>query len=229
MTPKPEWFDHLGRCCRAGLGALVVCALVTVANVGTADAAISLVKEVGSASSSALGSTLTITVPATGVARGDTIVLFAGTSGSSNAVSTVTDSRGNVYTVDARRSSTASSVNTNIVSAPVTTALVGGDTIRLTFNDSMSIRLAVATQWRGLATTGRLDRTATSQGNGTSLSSGTTAATTQASELGKIGFRDVAGGGASETSTSTTLTALPATWSTGHVWTDGQLSAWGGT
>ena len=46
---------------------------------------------------------------------------------------------------------------------------------------------------------------------------------------GKLAFRDVAGGGASETSTSTTLTALPATWSTGHAWTDGQLSAWGGS
>ena len=44
---------------------------------------------------------------------------------------------------------------------------------------------------------------------------------------GKVTFRDVAGGGASETSTSTTLTTLPTTWSTGRVWTDGQLSAWG--
>ena len=165
------------------LGGLLVCALVSLANAGTADAAISLVKEVGTASSSTLGTTLTITVPATGVARGDTIILFAGTSGSNNAVSTVTDSRGNAYTVDVRRSSTASSVNTNIVSAPVTTALVGGDTIKVTFNDTMSIRLALATQWRGLATTGRLDRTATSQSSGTSLSSGTTGATTQASEL----------------------------------------------
>ncbi len=157
--------------------------LVTVAHADPAAAAIGLVKEVGSASSSTLGTTLTVTVPSSGVARGDTVILFAGTSGSNNRVSTVTDSRGNVYTVDARRSSTTSSVNTNIVSAPVTTALVGGDTIRITFNDSMSIRLALATEWRGLAAGTRLDRTATNQASGTSLSSGTTAATTQPSEL----------------------------------------------
>jgi hypothetical protein len=62
---------------------------------------------------------------------------------------------------------------------------------------------------------------------GVSLQSGVTYWIGLLGPDGKLAFRDVANGGASETSTSTTLTALPATWSTGHAWTDGQLSAWG--
>ena len=46
---------------------------------------------------------------------------------------------------------------------------------------------------------------------------------------GKVANRDVAGGGLSETSASTTLTALPPAWVTGHVWTDGPLTAWVGS
>jgi chitodextrinase len=42
-----------------------------------------------------------------------------------------------------------------------------------------------------------------------------------------LGFRDTQGGGQSETSASESLTTLPATWSTGTVYQDGQLSAYG--
>ncbi len=62
---------------------------------------------------------------------------------------------------------------------------------------------------------------------GVSLQSGSTYWIALLGPDGTVNFRDVAGGGASETSTSTTLTTLPATWSTGHAWTDGQLSAYG--
>ena len=44
---------------------------------------------------------------------------------------------------------------------------------------------------------------------------------------GTIAFRDVVGGGASETSSQATLTALAPTWSTGTTYTDGPLSAYG--
>jgi outer membrane protein assembly factor BamB len=47
------------------------------------------------------------------------------------------------------------------------------------------------------------------------------------SGAGTIQFRDKSGGGASETSSSSTLTALPATWTTGARYTDGPLSAYG--
>jgi outer membrane protein assembly factor BamB len=44
---------------------------------------------------------------------------------------------------------------------------------------------------------------------------------------GTVSFRDVAGGGSSETSSVTTLTALPATWTTGTRYADGPISAYG--
>jgi chitodextrinase len=44
---------------------------------------------------------------------------------------------------------------------------------------------------------------------------------------GTIAFRDIANGGASETSLQTTLGALPSTWSTGAIYKDGPLSAYG--
>lgn len=44
---------------------------------------------------------------------------------------------------------------------------------------------------------------------------------------GSVQFRAVNGGGRSETSAQTTLTALPATWTTGAVWTTAPVSAFG--
>ena len=44
---------------------------------------------------------------------------------------------------------------------------------------------------------------------------------------GTVAYRDVLGGGVSETSAQSTLTALPAGWSTGTVYRDGPLSAYG--
>ena len=50
------------------------------------------------------------------------------------------------------------------------------------------------------------------------------------SGTGTVRFRDSAGsGGACETSAQTTLTALPATWTRGTVYTDGPLSLFGAT
>jgi chitodextrinase len=43
---------------------------------------------------------------------------------------------------------------------------------------------------------------------------------------GAIAFRDVSGGGASETSSQSSLSALPATWSTGTRYSDGPVSAY---
>ena len=60
------------------------------------------------------------------------------------------------------------------------------------------MRMALATEWSGIAPTGRVDKTATNMGNTAALSSGTTAATTQADELVVGSFAD----GANETFTA---------------------------
>ena len=62
----------------------------------------------------------------------------------------------------------------------------------------------------------------------TSVTSGTTywIAIMSPSGTGTIQFRDKAGG-SSETSSSSTLTTLPATWTTGVHYADGPVSAYG--
>jgi hypothetical protein len=63
-----------------------------------------------------------------------------------------------------------------------------------------------------------------------SVASGTTywIAVLSPSGRGTLQIRDKFGGGRSETSSQGALTALPQTWTTGHTWPDGPLSATGG-
>jgi hypothetical protein len=154
--------------------------------------AITFVREIGSATqqSYTAANTLTLTVAAPGVAQGNTIVLFAGNNYSGVTATGATDTKGNTYTVDSSRTSASNSVNTTVLSAYVTTALVAGDTIRLTYSTATQIRLALATEWNGIAPTGRVDQKATNAASSTAMTTGTTPATTQASELLVGAFSD---------------------------------------
>ena len=168
-----------------GLGFLLALVLGTWANGASGASSITFVKEVASTSQASYTytNTLSLTVPAGGVAQGDTIILFAGGSTTGNLVTSVTDTKLNIYTIDAQKSSTSTSVNTNIVSAYMTTGLSPGDTIKVTYSTTSAMRMVSATEWSGIAPTGRLDKTATNQGGSATLNGGTTAVTTQASEL----------------------------------------------
>ena len=61
----------------------------------------------------------------------------------------------------------------------------------------------------------------------TPVTSGTTYWVAVLGTGGTLRFRDKKSGGGSETSSQSTLSALPSTWSTGQVFTDGLLSAYG--
>jgi hypothetical protein len=170
----------------AAVSALVLVAALGLQTSNTQAAAnISFVKEVGSANynSYTFARSLSIKVPATGVAAGNTVIVTAGNSSSNVVVSSVTDSRGNVYSVDVTRSSNSTSTNTNIISSYISTPLQFGDTITVNFSGQASFLMALASEWSGIAQTGRLDQKATNQGGSTALTSGTTAMTTQATEL----------------------------------------------
>ncbi len=101
----------------------------------TSDPIISYVKNVGTNTNQASGNTtLAVTVPVAGVAQGNFLaVYFAEDADGTNP--TCADTRGNTYT----RQVNASSANTNAVArlaiftAPVTTALVSGDTITVSW------------------------------------------------------------------------------------------------
>src|SRR6185436_9288711 len=74
-------------------------------------------------------------------------------------------------------------VRTVIFSAPVTTALVAGNTITIS-HPAVAARTASASAFSGIGTVGRLDQTATKTGNTTGPNVGPTASnTSQADEL----------------------------------------------
>ncbi|HXH26290.1 MAG TPA: Ig-like domain-containing protein, partial [Candidatus Acidoferrum sp.] len=174
------------------LGSLYVVSAVALGGFSTltflqahATATISLVKEVGSINyaNAAAISSATITVPAAGVAQGNTIVMTVGNSGNDGVtVKSVTDSRGNTYTVDANKSQISFFENTAVASGYMATALQPGDKVIVTLTGTATIFAGLASEWSGIASTGRVDKAATNIATSSSLSSGSVA-TTQASDV----------------------------------------------
>src|SRR5262249_27102126 len=145
---------------------------------------IAFVQDLGVASAGNTGNSVALTVGSRGVAQGDTVVLWAGMSSKSIAISSVADSRGNRYTVDATVNHAVSSLNSYVASGYVATALLPGDTITVTFSVSLySARLVAGAVFRGIAQTARVDQGATASGSGTAPATATTPATSQADEL----------------------------------------------
>jgi hypothetical protein len=122
---------------------------------------------VGNIGQASCGSTsMSITVPAGGVAAGYRVVLRLGLrSGSSGAVS-ASDSRGNTYTVDA--DPVPASHPVVVLSAPVSTALASGDQITVNYPSGSSSAGLVADALSNVATSNAVDAA-----GGTSGSSGT--------------------------------------------------------
>jgi hypothetical protein len=156
---------------------------------------------IGTATSATSGTTIAVIVPAEGVAVNNTIIVAVAMDANTGSVS-VNDTGGNSYTVDKDIASGTdnTAVRTLVFSAPVTTALVSGNTITVTMPTTVG-KAVSASCFGGLVTATPVDQTASATGTSTSPSSGSTATTTQPDELviGAIGVE--------ETSTSaTTLT-----------------------
>jgi hypothetical protein len=157
----------------------VVAALVLFAQVGLGAA---FVGNIGTATKTQFGnSSLAITVGASGVTAGDSIIVgfasgtFAGAVGCS-------DTAGNVYNVDADRNNGGSG-RVTICSSHGVAALASGDTITVTYPAFSGYTSATANEFSGLLPSGALDQTSTATGNNASPSSGFTAPTSQANEL----------------------------------------------
>jgi hypothetical protein len=168
--------------------------LPVVGNQGSALAAISLVKALGSAQSKTPGVSIVSPTLGSGVAAGNSIVIAFAMDDALGALS-ATDSAGNAYAVNADVTN-SNRIRTVIFSAHNVTALPAGAFITV-IHPLVTARAFAATEFSGLATTSTLDRTSAATGQGTSASSGTTAATAQADELliGAIGVE----GASSET------------------------------
>src|SRR5438132_986143 len=170
-----------------------------------ARAVIAFVKNIGTNSSATTDTTIAVTVPAAGVATGDSVILTLAMADASGGV-TATDSKGNTYSLAADITN-ASNVRTVILAAHNVTALVSGDTITVT-HPSASVRALSANEFSGLSPTSALEQTHTATGSSTAPSSGATAATTEAAELllGAIGVA----GPISDTFTAGTNYTAPA-------------------
>src|SRR6266404_3471303 len=151
-----------------------------------AHAGIAFVKNVGTNASATTGTTIAVTVPAAGVAAGNSVVLALAMGDAAGPVSGA-DSAGNVYDVAADVTN-ASHVRTVILATHNVAALASGNTITVT-HPSVAARALSANEFSGVSKTAALDQTSTAAGASTSPSSGSTAATTRANELliGAIG------------------------------------------
>src|SRR5438105_12864905 len=174
---------HIAAVIGLGLAAIAL-ALVKPA---AADAAPVLVQTIDNKSvTDDLTNTLALTVPAGGVAAGDTVIVVGAKGMDSQAIASVADARGNAYTIDRNFHGPAGTgLATTIASGYVTTALQAGDQITVTHDGTTGYtnRYAAAYDFAGLAAAPALDQQASNGSYGSDLSSGTTAATTQDIEL----------------------------------------------
>src|SRR5438874_631764 len=179
LTPRTSLAASPGKPARAAVATLALAFLFSLA-ASEAHADIALVQEIGTATANTTGTTTAISVPAAGVAAGDSIILTF-TCGDVVGDFSATDSAGNTYTVDIQGTK-AGLVRTAILSAHNVNTLVQNDTITVT-HPSMDRRLLTADEFSGLAKASTRDQTSTGNGTGTAADSGATATTTQAIEL----------------------------------------------
>lgn len=124
--------------------------------------AIAFVKTIGSAVSSSTSiTTLSLTVPAGGVAVGNCVIVwFNGWNWSSGQNATASDSKSNTYARDYVLNSTAAGLNV-MSSAIVTTGLVSGDTITCTFTAGNQDYIIQAHEFSGITSGTRFFQGAT--------------------------------------------------------------------
>ena len=130
---------------------------IAVSGTAIAHGTISYVGTIGSASDNNTGASLQIVVCASGVSQGNTIIIGFASRGVSGYVDpTVSDSKGNSYS-QAIGSTCYTHGRSYIFYAHVTTALVSGDVITINTPTTGPSRVAVATEFSGVATTSPLD------------------------------------------------------------------------
>jgi hypothetical protein len=137
-------------------------------------AAITKVKDLGTNSLTSSGTTISVTVPAGGVAAGNSIIVTLAMGDSAGTVS-CTDTAGNTYIADVDVRNT-NQVRTVIFAAHNVSALSSGNTITIT-HPSIANRNMYAGEFSGLATSSTLDQATSGTGNGYDMYSGSVSTT----------------------------------------------------
>lgn len=172
---------------RISLGATCAAAMVlTLAWLPSqASAGATFVKTIGTFTSTTAATTSAVTVPATGVAAGASIIVTVGLP--SNAVTgavSASDTAGNTYAIDADVTNASAGPRIVVLSAHKVNPLVSGNTITVT-HPSTNRRNVVAAEFAGLSAS-PVDKTSTNTGamnNVTPPTSGTTAETSTANQV----------------------------------------------
>src|SRR5438093_11029476 len=155
LTPRTSLAASSGKPARPAVATLALAFLFSL-SAAEAHADIALVQDIGTATVNTTGTTTAISVPAAGVAAGDSIILTF-TCGDVVGDFSATDSAGNTYTVDIQGAK-AGLVRTAILSAHNVNSLVEKATITVT-HPSTARRLLTADEFSGVAKTGTLDQT----------------------------------------------------------------------
>jgi PKD repeat protein len=140
-------------------------------------------------------STFSLTVPAgvsTVVGR-HLVVAYLFSGAGTNEVTSITDTRGNAYTVNAVRKNVGTTgLIVVVASAKVTTALVAGDKVTVTQNAATTYHLLQVYEFDNFDPTSWVDKTANRSSSGTAVSTAATATTVQADEtlFAAVGFGD---------------------------------------
>jgi hypothetical protein len=143
--------------------------------------AISLVNQ-ATASSKTSSTTLTITVPTGGFPAGSTLIVLVAWLLTGPSISSITDSAGNTYVRDNTQTIYLNGITAVWRSSNIL-GLSAGQTITITFSQSVTAKVANVSCWTGLASN-PLDKTRSNSSSGSNyVNSDLTSTTTQADEL----------------------------------------------
>jgi PKD repeat protein len=183
------------RATRIGLGLVVVAATLVLSVPGVGAAVTGHQRQVVVGADAVSSSTFSLSVPAgvsTVVGR-HLVVAYLFSGAGTNKVTSITDSRGNTYTINAVRANAGTTgLMAVVASAKITGALVGGDSITVTQNVESTYHAMQVYEFDNLASTAWVDKTATGSASGTAVSTTATATTAVANEtlFAAVGFGD---------------------------------------
>jgi hypothetical protein len=144
--------------------------------------AIAHVRHVGSSSAKGtIGTSASITVPAAGCALGNVVIVRIALGDDANSPSVV-DDRGNTYTA-IHSSASIADMEAHLFASKLTTALVSGDTIDVSWTTEAGRRALAAEEFSGLEIT-EIATSAGAEGSGTTPSSGASGTPSAAVGLG---------------------------------------------
>jgi hypothetical protein len=192
---------------RLSLFVLSFVSVIFYSGLSSVTAQVEFVKTIGTTSATSTGTSMSIAIPASGVAVGNRVILTLALNPAAGSVS-CSDDGGNSYAVErnVRNGSGTKGVRIVILSAHVATALISGNTITCV-HPNVTARAMAANEFSGLLATSAVDRKHSATGNNTTPSSGATAKTTQAAEL-LLGIIGVEGPSSESFSAGTNYTVV---------------------